>query len=217
MAISFPLSIAAFADTLPISSVRWWLNAQQEFSGLGSGEFLGAELGPSYYMGEITIAKIDSREAIAIEADIASLDGSMNTFYLYDPRAQYPRLDPKGELLGASTPSIQALFANNKSMTIAGLPVGYQLSKGDYLAFNYGSNPVRRAFHQIVEPATAGAGGVTPAFEIRPHFRPGAAIGLAVTLVKPAAKVAIVPKSFQAGTAKGSMTEGMTFQVQQVP
>lgn len=217
MPVTFPLSLAAFADTLPITSVRWWLNHQQEFSGLGSGEFLGAELGPSYFIGEITIARIDSREAIAIEADIAALDGSMNAFFLYDPRAQYPRLDPKGQLLGASTPTIQALIANNKAMTITGLPAGYQLSKGDYLSFDYGSNPVRRAFHQVVEPAVASAGGVTPAFEIRPHFRPGVVSGLAVTLVKPAAKVKIVPKSFQAGTAKGSMTEGMTFQVQQVP
>ncbi len=52
---------------------------------------------------------------------------------------------------------------------------------------------------------------------VTPHLRPGTVADLAVNLKKPAAKVFIVPDSFQPGTAQGIVTTGMSFQVMQRP
>lgn len=213
MAYSFPLSLAQFADQLTITEVKWRLQEQQELSGLGSGEILAANLGPSQWTGEVRLAVGYHDDVAEIQALIETLDGSINPFFLYDPRKMYPRDDPGGVKLGASVPRIYMVGANNKSLALKGLPNGYVLSRGDFLSFEYGTNPVRRAFHRISETVTAGANGITAEFEVRPHLRPAAVMDLVVTLVKPAAKVIIVPNTFDPGTGRAAVTDGMSFQV----
>ena len=216
MAVSFPRSVASLADRLKISSVRWILQEQQEFSGLGSGEFLVADLAPRFWKADVSFATMSNDDAADFQADIETLDGAINAFYLYDPRKMFPRSDPDGSILGASAVQIATLGANNKSLSLSGLPSGYVLSKGDLFHFDYGASPVRRALHRIVETVVAGEAGVSPVFEVRPHFLPGVAAGLAIKLVKPAAKMRIVPGSFDAGTgALGGITSGMSFQAMQ--
>lgn len=119
--------------------------------------------------------------------------------------------------MGSATPVIATLGANNKSLTVSGLLAGYILSAGGMFHFDYGSSPVRRALHRIVETVTANGSGVTPAFEVRPHFRPGATTGLAIQFINPSAKVKLIPGSFEPGTGQAGTrrTEGMSFQVQQ--
>jgi len=115
------------------------------------------------------------------------------------------------------TPAINSVGANNKSLRLSGLPSGYVLTAGDYLSYDYGSSPTRRAFHRIVETVAADAAGLTPLFEVRPHLASGITTGLSVTLRKPAAKVFIVPETFDPGTARSMVTEGMQFEVMQRP
>lgn len=215
MAISFPLSIEQFADRLAITEVKWRLQEQQEYSGLGSGEVLAADLGPSLWMGDVRLAVGYHDDVADIQAMVETLDGSINSFFLYDPRKTFPRDDPDGSKLGASVPRIYVIGANNKSLALKGLPNGYVLSRGDFLSFDYGTNPVRRAFHRIVETVTAGSNGNTIEFEVRPHLRPGVVMDLAVTLVKPAAKVIMVPNTFDPGAGRAVVTDGMSFQVVQ--
>ncbi|MEO9612639.1 MAG: hypothetical protein ABJG86_09700 [Nitratireductor sp.] len=214
MVVSFPLNLAAFADRLMIRDVRWQLRRNDELSGLGSGQTLSAELAPPLWIGSVQLELMDFAEADQVQAAIETLDGPFNSFYLCSPRRRFPQADPDGTLLGAATPTIHTLGGDNKSVRLAGVPAVYQLTRGDFLAFDYGA-PSRRAFHRIVEDATADGAGITPSFEVRPHIRPGATTGLAVTLIKPAAKVFIVPDSFDAGVARRTITEGMSFQVMQ--
>lgn len=215
-ALTQPLSLADFADKLHIQSVKWHIAEQQEITGLGSGELLGAELAPSRTEADVTLSAMSWDDAAEVQALIEALDGVIGSFYLHSPQKMYPRKDPDGSLLGASVVTINALAANNKEMRLAGLPAGYQLSGGDLLSFNYGASPVRRALHRIVLPVTTAGTGITPLFEVRPHIRTGASVGLAVTLIKAAAKVRLVPGSFDPGTngVDGNNT-GMTFQVRQ--
>lgn len=215
MALVFPRPIAEFADKLRLSSVKFWLDGQEEYSGLGSGEFLAADLGPKIWKAEVAIMDLRHADAAEVQALIESMDGSIGTFYLYDPRKQYPRLDPGGVILGAANPVIASIGANRKSLTISGLPAGYKLSVGDLFHLDYGSNPVRRAFHRVAEVATATGGGTTNTFEVRPHLKVGAAIGQAIKLIKPAAKMKIIPGSFDPGTGENVFTTGIRFQVQQ--
>ncbi|PYE89574.1 hypothetical protein [Phyllobacterium leguminum] len=214
MAIIFPLSIAALADKLPIESVDWKLMEQQELSGLGSGEVLAADLGPRLWEAQAQLGQTYNDDAAELQALFETLDGAINPFYLYDPRKPFPRSDPTGAILGATKPKISSIGSNMKSMSLEALPDGYVLSVGDYLAFDYGTNPVRRALHRICEAATANSSGVTPVFEVRPHVRPGATVGTEVMLKKPSAKVILIPKSFSAPSA-GALTSTISFQVRQ--
>ncbi len=215
MALIFPRPIAEFADRLRLSSVKFWLDGQEEYSGLGSGEFLAADLGPKIWKAEVSIMDLRHADAAEVQALIESMDGSMGTFYLFDPRKQYPRFDPGGVILGVSNPVIASIGAHRKSLTVSGLPSGYKLSVGDLFHHDYGSNPVRRALHRVAEVATANGGGTTNTFEVRPHLKAGAAVGQAIALIKPAPKMKIIPGSFDPGTGENVFTSGMRFQAQQ--
>lgn len=217
MALVYPLSLSAFADNLDIQSVNWRLERYDELSGLGTGEVLSAQLAPPRIVGDVKLAPMYHNAASQVQALIESLDGAISSFYLYAPQQKYPQSDPDGAILGASTVAIHTIGGDNKSLRLAGLPAGFVLTLGDYLSFDYGSNPTRRAFHRVVETVVADGAGLSPLFEIHPHLRPGAVTGLIVALKKPAAKVFIVPGSFNPGTASGLVTDGMSFQVMQRP
>lgn len=195
MAITFPAPTSYIADLLRVPRRVLRLEEQQEYSGLGTGELLAADLAPQRWVGDIQTVPMVQSEANRLQARIEALDGSINAFYLYDPWKCIPMADPGGVILGASAVTINAIGVNNKSLRLAGLPAGYVLTEGDMLAFDYGSNPTRRALHRISETVTTAGTGITPLFEVRPHLRPGAVVGLAVILKKPAAKMIMVPRS----------------------
>lgn len=194
MALTFPLALDDFFDLLKVRSAPFMLVSQQDYSGLGSGEGIASDLGPKLWEAKVSSSEMELSEALALQAKLDALDGSTNTFYAYSPTAAYPKADPDGSLLGASTPTIHTIAANRKEMRVTGLPSGYVLTAGDMLAVDYGS-PTRRALVRLVTSATASAGGLTPLFEVRPHLRPGITTTLAVTVIKPAMKCKIVPGS----------------------
>lgn len=206
----------SLADELPIQSVQWRLERFDEMSGTGGGEILVAQLAPPRIVADVQLEPMPHAVASRIQAAIEALDG-MDSFYLFAPQQPFPQADPDGTILGDAIPLVFALGANNKSIRIQNLPAGYTITKGDYLAFDYGSNPTRRAFHRAVSTASASSEGLSPLIEIRPHLRPGATVGQAVILRKPSAKVIIVPGSFDPGRASGLVTQGMAFQVMQRP
>lgn len=201
------------ADKLPIKSVRWKLQRYEELSGFGSGEVLVNELAPPRIVADVALMPMYHDDAAEVQALIDTLDGAINEFYLWRPQKMYPRADPDGSILGAAVPVIEAIGGNNKSLSLSALPAGYVISVGDALAFDFGSSPTYRAYHTANETVAADGTGVTPIFEVRPHLRPGVSEGLAVALVRPAAKVIIVPGSFDPGVATGLVTDGMAFQV----
>lgn len=215
MALTFPLSLNDFADRLRIVSAPFVLEEQQELSGLASGDVLAAQLAPSRWTADVTLAAERHTKARAVQALIESLSGPIQSFYLYCPTNCYPAADPGGIILGANTVTIHTIGANNKSLRLAGLPAGYALGVGDALAFDYGSNPVRRAWHRLAEPAVAAGDGITPLFDLSHHLRPGVTTGLPVTLKKPAAKMFRVPGPLSVSHSGSFST--ISFQVMQRP
>lgn len=195
MALVFPLSWEAFGARLPVVTAPFVLQEQHQLSGLGTGDVLAAHLAPSRWTAQVTLVSMPVLEARAVQALIESLDGPINSFYFCCPDNWYPAEDPGGVVLGASVVTIHAVGANNRSLRLGGLPAGYKLSVGDAVAFDYGSNPVRRAWHRVAEPAVADGAGVTPLFDLSHHLRPGVTAGLTVSLKKPAAKMFVWPKS----------------------
>lgn len=193
MALTFPLSLAAFADRLPMQTAPFVLEEMMELSGLGSGDVIGAQLAPSRWTTSVRLAPMDFITARGIQTRIESLNGPVHSFYLYSPTNCYPAGDPGGVILASSVVTIDTVGANNKSLRFTGLPAGYVLTEGDAFGFDYGTNPVRRAYHHIAETVTASGTGLSPLFEITPPLRPGAAVGLPVILKKPSAKMFRMP------------------------
>lgn len=195
MPLTFPLSLAAFADKLRIASAPFVMQEQQQLSGLGTGDVIAAQLAPSRLTAQVIIAPMPLIRAREVQALIESLNGPQRSFYLYSPANCYPADDPGGVKLGSATVTIASVGSNNRSLALAGFPAGYKITAGDALSFDYGVNPVRRAYCRAVESATASGGGITPQFELSHPLRPGVVAGLAVTLKKPAAKMFIEPGS----------------------
>lgn len=193
MALTFPLSPAAFADRLRIASAPFVLQEYQQLSGLGTGDVLAAQLAPSRWSTSVTLVPERHTVARQIQALIESLNGPMQSFYLYCPTNCYPAADPGGTLLGGNTVTIHAVGENNRSLQLDGLPAGYKITAGDALSFDYGSDPVRRAYHRAAETVVADGSGVSPLFDLSHHLAAGVTTGLAVALKKPAAKMFRMP------------------------
>lgn len=218
MTIELPYAAADFADILLYAEVQMYLDPQQEFSGDGHGNYFTADLAPRIWRGNIKLADdLTHADAAQVQAMIEALDGAMGTFYLSDPRLPYPIDDPKGAVIRpwSQTPEITAV-RNNKEIKAGKLPPSYLLQKGDRVAFNYGSNPVHRAYHRIVSGDRSDANGDTTWIELRPPLRDADIIGNKLTIEKPAALWCIPPDQFKAGTGRRTLTPGGSFQIQQV-
>ena len=215
MALTFPLSISDFMGRLPISEATFEIPESLEVSETDGGDLLTAEIGTRLWRGEITLGKITRDE----EADAATLIDVLRngrTFLAFDVRRPWPRADVNGTILGASSVQIAALETSNRELSLSGLPPGYELRRGDYLGFDYGANPTRRALHKVVNlSVTASGGGVTPLIEVVPNIRQGAVVGTPVRLVRAYCTAIIVPGSVSPGASRRTLTEGTKFSWQQ--
>lgn len=210
MALSYPLTQAQFLGALRIEEVTFRLTHPQEHTRLGDGSVISASLGAALWTGTIRLAQANHARHAETEALIALMDQPGATFLCHDPRYQGPAFDPTGAILGAATPMIHSVAASMRELRITGLPGGYRLTAGDMLGFQYGSNPVRYALHRIVIGGTASSGGLTPMLEVVPPLRPGAAAGLAVSLLRPACKARLLPEPTY-GSGRQALSRGASF------
>ena len=210
MAITFPLSTASFIELLRVQAIVPYLQFQQELSSQGSGGVIAKDMGPALWMADIQTASLKNHLLEELEAAIESLQGSIGTFYCYDTKRWYPKLDPGGSILGASTVKINSV-PDNISLSLKGLPAGYVISRGDRFHFTY--NTTSRAYHRALETVTANGSGVTAAFAVSPYLRTGAAADQDVTLIKPSAIMRLVPGSH---TISPGILSSLQFKAQQV-
>jgi len=211
MAVSYPYSLPAFADLLKISSIVWDIQRNDELSGSGAGRVWQAELPPPPWSGTVTLADTYNAEAKQIAARIRKLHGAQEALFLYDPLSKYPQADPDGTKFGSAAVSVAALGADNASLSLKGLPVGYRLTVGDKMQVGYGGT--RSAFLEVSETVGADGQGMTPVFGVFPHLPAGFAAGLGVTLLLPACKCLVMPGSHNPGTASGPIATGATFKI----
>jgi len=212
MALSYPLTLATFADTLLCARVTCDLPEMVEQSRTAGGEQLMADMGERLWTGRIDLGKM-VRTEIGRREVLIQVVKQGKTFQCYDRRRLYPLLDPTGSILGASAVTILALGGDPREMSLAGLPVGYTLSAGDYLSFAYTSLSVtRQALHKVVDTTVVANGsGQTSLFEVVPPIRPGAAAAAAVTLKKPFCKAVMVAGSASPSDGSSTVYEGLGF------
>jgi hypothetical protein len=213
MAFTFPLTTAQFFGQLLIAEITFDAPEQVEVSQTGRGEVLSADLAPMLWTGEVRFGAMHPDEASFPEVMLDILRPAGRTFHAHDTRRPRPLADPTGAILGAATPTIASLPAS-RELTIAGLPAAYVLSRGDYIAFNYGT-PARRALHRIVTAVVANGAGITPVIEVTPVIRPGAAIGAAIILINPSCTAKLMPASVTRGTSRRSVTRDASFRFMQ--
>lgn len=213
MALTFPLNRATFFAGLKVASTQFWPGSSLMQSVSGGGEVLTSDHGTRLWRAVITLPPARHKDASAIMAIMSVLSQSGSSFLAYDKVNAYPAADPSCTILGAATPTISVFNANNRDITIIGLPANYVLSVGDHLSFTYGS-PVRYALHQIAVGATAGPGG-SAVVEVTPRIRPGAVGGVAVTLNKPWCKMVLDAGGYNPATASAGISSGLRFSATQ--
>lgn len=210
MALTYPLSYAQFLGALRVEGVTFRLSHPQEHTRLADGSVISASLGASLWTGTIHLALANHPRHAQMEALLGLLDQPGATFLCHDPRQIGPAGDPTGSILGSAAPTIHSVAANLRELRVAGLPNGYALAPGDMLAFKYATNPVRHALHRIVVGGAASSTGLTPMLEVVPNLRPGAAAGLAVSLVRPACKARLLPGPSY-GSGRQALSSGASF------
>jgi GNAT superfamily N-acetyltransferase len=166
----FPMPLADFWSPLRVASLSLSLPAAAEISRTAGGEIIVAELGARLWSARVTLASTGIEDAAALQVKLRLLQRAGASIFVSPRIGDHPWRDPNG-VIGASNVTIAALPAGNQTLSLAGLPPGYALSAGDYLAFSYG-NPALQAFHQLVSPDDA------PSLAKRKERRPIPAIYL---------------------------------------
>lgn len=207
-----PISLADLMETLGIEKVVWDIERYDEFDSVGTGHDIASEMAPPKWTATMNMRDLYNADARAMAARVRKLHGSMTPFMVYDPSHRWPASDPGGALLTGETVQINSIGTNNQSLSLKGLPADFILTIGDkgQVVFSSGT---RNFFFEVSENITADALGVTNEFEIFPHIPVGVLEDATVILIKPACKMAVVPKGFYPGQSSGNMTFGATLSV----
>lgn len=192
MALSYPLDILA---NFPGWTTEFDLGWRQERSRTAGGRTIVKDLGDPIWQMSAQSRSLSANELDYWRARLKALESGLQTFYGRPMSRCYPIMYPSGSWpTGGSFDGVATLASindNRKAITVSGLPSGFQLAVGDYLA-------IGNDLHQVMEAATASS-GTTPEFEVRPHIWPGVEAGgspaTAVTFLKPSCTMSIVPDS----------------------
>lgn len=208
MALSWPLSLAEFFEDIPFEQTSFRPDKPQAFSRTKGGETIPHRIGTPLWSGEVRIALDRHEHSARIEAKLAHLQNTGASFLIYDRRKPFPTYDPDGTILGAATPTIASIESNNRDLSIAGLPLGYTLTEGDLIGWQYGSNPTRYALHRIVTGAVDGN-----LIEVDPFVAEGVTVGAPVQLIRPFCKAIVTSVDWPTG--RGVISSGAAFRWQQ--
>lgn len=211
MAQTFPMALADFFAGLPIQSSVPTLGEAMEFSQTGAGEVLTVDLGARLWMMDVSIRLGSYAEIERIKARLDLLRSAGRSLLVHSIPLLAPQYDPTGAILGASDVRLASVASNNREMSITGLPAGYKLTAGDFISFQYRTDPVRYAMHQFASDATANGSGVISSVEVSNFIRPGAVANTQLQLIKPRYKAVVVPGSTKAPTIGQMKSEGLSF------
>jgi len=216
MPFTFPASLDDFVAALPIRDCTVELPETVAVSRTEGGELITDNIGNRLFQGTVTLGRLTPYEADDAQSLIDVMRGAEASFMINDRLRRGPREDPDGSGLVGRDVTFRSLRGSDaRQMALNGLPPFYQLRRGDYLSFEYQSNPSRFAFHRLAEDIRAFSGGSTDWFQVMPPVRPGVAVGAPVRLVDPMMKARIIPGSVKAGRKTRFVTDGISFQFMQ--
>ncbi len=199
--IEFPRTMP---DELPVFGLSFVPEPMAELTPLRSGRVVAKDSGPTLWRASWETTRMRADEIGVVRAWYDTLL-SYEAFHGYDHLREYPlayRLDGFTGLEVDSEPfegtcTLADIDETNRLIDLEDLPAGFVLSPGDYLAFDYGSGS--RALHRVSAGGEADAEGEL-ALEVRPRVRPGWQADATVHLHRAAARMMIVPGSWQERT-----------------
>lgn len=217
MALTFPLAVADFFGDLAskVQSFEFDLGEALATEETGAGEILMADVGIRLWRLNCSMRPMRYAEAEQFKAKFDVLRYPARSLIAHAMPITYPQSDPDGSILGAAAVVLNTVNGNNRELRLSGLPAGYVITPGDVLSWQYGSNPIRYAFHRVVVGATADGAGLSGLIEVTPFVRPGYSLGTAVKLIKAEMKGIYVPGSLATGTNQGGWVQGIKFSFQQ--
>jgi hypothetical protein len=195
MALAFPLTLAELFDGLAKVETRFSLTDNVENNETQGGEIITASYGPRLWTGSVTVRGNAYTTLDSLLSRVNLIRQSGASFFVGQSVRSGPLADPTGSILGAGTPTITAVNANRRDVTLGGLPSGYVINRGDLLSFTYSSSPTRNALHQVVTGGTASGGGAVTV-EVTPNVREGFSTPFNIKLVNPQCKAVYMPGSF---------------------
>lgn len=194
-----------FPDEFRIESSSFVLVPMLKLTPTRSGLTYAEELGPALWRCSVRSGPLNMARMGVARGFIDSLSG-INTFNAFDHWRQYPYAYRRNKWVGLTvgvdpfdgTCRLVSVAGDNVEIGLSLLPIGFVLTVGDMLSFDYG---VYRALHRVVVGGTAGGGG-TVTIEVRPEIRPGWAGSNSppfalVSLYRAAARMFAVPGSYQ--------------------
>lgn len=215
MALTFPLALNDFFQNLNVRQTTPDLSIGTLSSQTAGGAVIIDSVAERLWRFDVQLASVAKSEGQAMRAKLRLLQEPGASFLVYAKESPHPAADPGGALLAGFAPVLAGIASNNREISLAGLPGGYVISDGDFLGFQYGANPTRYAYHQVVVGAVASPGGAVTLSDVIPHIRPGAVLGAAVSLSKPVFKAVIVPKSVTPGASHSRHVDGVNFSLTQ--
>jgi len=216
MTLAFPLTVDQFAGRFLVRDRGFELSEDRELSETGGADLLTADLGPRLWHGYYELKKQTHRDAEVIKGLIEALQYGSHAFHAFDHVLPGPTTDPQGVVTAGLNASVLAVNADNRHVSLIGMPAGFTLTEGDRFSIMSPSGAV--ALHRVLSSTVvAGGSGATPEFEVVPHVLPGVQVGDAVALFRSYFKARIVPGSFKKGRPRDLHVEGMRFDfIQQV-
>lgn len=212
MAITFPLSMPDFGiHTMPMDLDRVSAKVASRAS-----EISRIEIAPSLWK-----TTIETRVLVGTEYDYwrswLSTINNYGRFYLWDANHRFPSYYKTG--FGTMNRAVGGAFdgtcrvvnvnsLNASEITLDYLPIGFVLTHGDYLAFDYDSG-TKRALHRVL----LGGGGVSNAsgfvtLTVEPPVVPGWVATTTVTLEKASAvAIPVDPTTSDYGAASVGSTK----------
>jgi hypothetical protein len=181
-------------------TIGFALQWRQEQSVQASGRILVKDMGAPLWSLRAASTALKPNALDYWRARLDALENGLMTFWGYSMSRCYPQAYPygswpTGSSFSGTTAVLASISTDRKTVTLSALPAGFNLKVGDYIAVIVATSPARRDLHQVMEVATASGGGVTGAFEVRPHIWPDVTTGKNVSVKQPACLMAIVPGS----------------------
>lgn len=205
-----PIALERINDILPIATVEFDIQRNDELSGDGSGDMWQAELADPLWRAVVSLGKGLHQELKVVAARIRALEGAKHSFLLVDPLSPYPANDPNGLILGSAAVTIRA-SGNRYLAQLTGLPANYILTEGDKMQIVYGpQNAPCYAFVEVSENMQASGTGIADV-KVFPRLPMTLSAGTAVKLQRPACAMIIQPTTHKSGTARRSVTDGAGF------
>lgn len=208
--ITFPLSLADFWSKKRFTSLDFTLGENMEVSETGGGEILLARTGPRLWGGHISypIGTDDDVDDTVALIDLLRQPGG--SFLVNDPRRIAPRFDLDGSIQAGADVTVQSV-TSARELVLVGLPLNFQLQRGDHISIAYGSNPVRYFLARIVVGGVTTPANSTISVEVQPFIPDGITAGQTVLLRDPFCKAVYVPNSFSGGMRMPVLSGAVTF------